>query len=212
MVVLYRGNRESKISFKVFLPGCKLLKIGNTDVPMDEVLLEATQSVARCYGCASSERMSATRYEVWIGNISKRKVTGAPKLKSLPPTYEAFEQNVRRAHFQVSVWKAALEKDPPELWREKDEASRSLLQVTLSVGVALAPMDVLKVIRCGCATDQPCATVRCMCGSAQMSCTIYCGCHGMEECCNRWTKKSAVSKKTWTVTAMTSNCVITEQI
>ena len=39
----------------------------------------------------------------------------APKLKSLPPTSEAFEQNVRRAHFQVSVWKAALEKYLPEL-------------------------------------------------------------------------------------------------
>ncbi len=96
-------------------------------MPMDEVLLEATQFVARCYGCAISESMYVTRYEVWIGKTSKRKVTGAPKLKSLPSTSEAFEQNVRRAHFHVSVWKAALEKDPPELaptnfgW-EKDEA------------------------------------------------------------------------------------------
>ena len=153
---------------------------------MDELLLEANQLVARCYGCASSESMSATRYEVWIGKTSKRKVTDVPKLKSLPPTSEAFEQNVRR--------QAALEKKPPELaptnfcW-EKDEASRSLLPVTISEGVALAPMDVLKVIRCGCATGQPCATARCMCGTAQMSCTIFCGCHGMEECCNVWTKK-----------------------
>ena len=115
--------------------------------------------------------MSATRYEVWIGKISMRIVTGAPKLKSRPPTSEAFEHNVRRAYFQVSVWKAALEKDPPELsptnfgW-EEDEASRSLLTVTISEGVALAPMYVLKVIRCGCATGQPCATARCMCGTA----------------------------------------------
>ena len=27
--------------------------------------------------CASSESMSASRYEVWIGKTSKRKVTGA---------------------------------------------------------------------------------------------------------------------------------------
>ena len=102
--------------------------------------------------------------------------------------------------FQVSVWKAALEKGPPELapthfgW-EKDEASSSLLPVTISEGVALAPMDVLKVIRCGCATDQPCATARCMCATAQMSCTIFCGCHGMEECCNRWTKKVSATEE-----------------
>ena len=138
--------------------------------------------------------MSATRYEVWIGKTSKRKVTGAPKLKYLLSTSEAFEQNVRGAHFQVSVWKAALEKYPPELaptnfgW-EKDEASRSLLPVTITEGVALAPMDVLTVIRCGCATDQPCVTARCMCGTAQMPCTIFCGCHGMEEGCNIWTNK-----------------------
>ena len=85
---------------KVRLPGCKLLKMGNTEMPMDEVLLEATQFVARCYGYASSESMSATRYEVWIGKTSMRIVLGAPKLKSLPPSPEAFEQNVRRAHFQ----------------------------------------------------------------------------------------------------------------
>ena len=164
------GNRKAK-AVKVRLPGCKLLKMGNTEMPMDEVLLEATQFVARCYGCASSESMSATRYEVWIGKTSMRIVTGAPKLKFLPPTSEAFEQNVRRAHCQVPEWKAALEKDPPELastnfgW-EEDEASRSLLTVTISEGVALAPMYVLKVIRCGRATGQPCATAICMCGTA----------------------------------------------
>ena len=33
-------------SVKVRLSGCKLLKMGNTEMPMDEVLLEATQFVA----------------------------------------------------------------------------------------------------------------------------------------------------------------------
>ena len=208
------GNRESKSSSSA-LPGCKLLQMGNTDMPMDEVLLEATQFVAMCYGCASSESMSATRYEVWIGKTSKRKVAGAPKLKSLPSTSEAFEQNVRRAHFQVSVWKAALEKYPPELattnfgW-EKDEASRSLLPVTISEGVALAPMDVLKVIRCGCATDQTCATARCMCGTAQMSCTILGGVMEWKSAATYGQERSALPKKTWRVTVMTLNCVMTE--
>ncbi len=34
---------------KVRLPGCKILKMGKTEMPMDEVLLEATQFVARCH-------------------------------------------------------------------------------------------------------------------------------------------------------------------
>ena len=81
---------------------------------------------------------------------------------------EVFEQNVRRPHFQVSVWKAVLEKYHPELvpigygWA-KDEASKSLLPDTVPEGAALAPLDVSKVIRCGYATDQPCANDRCMC-------------------------------------------------
>ena len=49
---------------KVLLSGCKRLKMDNTEMPMDEVLLEATQFVARYFGCASRESMSATRYEV----------------------------------------------------------------------------------------------------------------------------------------------------
>jgi len=79
------------------------------------------------------------------------------------PTSEAFEQNVRRAYYQLCIWNAALGKDPPDLlptdfgW-EKDDATKSLLPVTVAEGVALAPPDVLKLKRCGCATDQPCAT------------------------------------------------------
>ncbi|KAG0712045.1 hypothetical protein GWK47_019289 [Chionoecetes opilio] len=94
----------------VLSSGCKLLKIGNPDMAMDEVVQEATHFVARCYGCASSENMSSTRYEVWLGKTSKRKVTSIPKLKSLPPTSKAFEQNVKWAHYQGCIWKAALEK------------------------------------------------------------------------------------------------------
>ena len=74
-----------------------------------------------------------------------------------------------RALFEMSVSKAALEKDHPELvpigyGRGKDEASKSLLQFTVDYSAALAPLDVTKVIRCGCATDQPSANDRIMCG------------------------------------------------
>jgi len=51
---------------------------------------------------------------------------------------EAFEQNVRRAHYQVCICNAALEKDSPDLpptdfgW-EKNETTKSLLPVTVAV-------------------------------------------------------------------------------
>ena len=55
------GIGKTKAAVKVLLSGCKRLKMGNTDMPMDEVLLEETQFVAWCYGYASSKSMSATR-------------------------------------------------------------------------------------------------------------------------------------------------------
>jgi hypothetical protein len=47
--------------------------------------------------------------------IAKQKLSKAPELKSLPPTTEAFEQNVQRAHIQTTIWKSANESDPPQL-------------------------------------------------------------------------------------------------
>ncbi len=37
------------------------------------------------------------------------------KLQSRPPTTEDFRENINRAHFQICIWKAALQQDQPEL-------------------------------------------------------------------------------------------------
>ena len=110
--------------------------------------------------------LSSARYEVWLSKTSKRKTTGVPKLKSLSQHRKYLSKMWRWAHYQVCIWNSALEKDPSDLLptdfgREKDEATKSLLPVTVAEGVALAPPDVLKLRRCGCATDQPCAAARC---------------------------------------------------
>ena len=39
-------------------------------------------------------------------------VAGGPKLAPLPPTNEAFNENVVRAYLQVPVWRNALQPDP----------------------------------------------------------------------------------------------------
>ena len=59
--------------------------------------------------------MSSIRYKVWISHTGRKGASILPKLKSLPPTVEAFRENVKRAHFQACIWKAALQLDPPEL-------------------------------------------------------------------------------------------------
>ena len=144
--------------------------------------------------------MSATRYEAWIGKTSKRKVSGAPKLKSYTANIRSIRAKCEADTFPSICMESSFRKIPSTQtnfgW-EKDEASRSLLPVTKSEGVALAPMDALKLIRCGCATDQSCANF-CQVhvwNCSNMSCTILCGCHGMEECCNIWKTKFSATEE-----------------
>ena len=152
---------------------------------MDEVH-DATQFVARYYGCARSASMSSTRYEVWIGNNSKRKVTSRLKLESSKLLGGRISKYLcRKQHYK---------KDPRihlPIYYDwgNDEASKSLLPVSAPKGIALAPLGVLNVVRCCSATDQLFANARSMCATAQMPCTIFCGCHGVEDCCNRSTKR-----------------------
>ena len=150
------------------------------------------------------------RCDHWIGNTLKRKVTGAPKLKSLPSTSEAFKQNVRRTHFQVSVWKAALAKTLLNLHQETLDGKRTKLRdrcYQTPYPKALDPLDVLKVIRCGCAMDQPRITARCMCGTCAngMHHFLWVSWDGRE-----MDNKVSAPEETWTVTVMTSTCVITD--
>ena len=76
----------------------------------------------------------------------------APDLKSLPPTSEAFAQNVGRAHIQAAIWRAAVSPHPPKTdatqygW-SMDEASKVLVPVTMSSDVALAPQYILEMIK-----------------------------------------------------------------
>uniref|UniRef100_A0A8C4NFY1 Uncharacterized protein n=1 Tax=Eptatretus burgeri TaxID=7764 RepID=A0A8C4NFY1_EPTBU len=71
------------------------------------------------------------------------------------------------------IWKSAAELQPPPLdptqygWK-LDEASKSLLPIMLPPNVALAPPEILELIRCGCSSDKQCYTTQCRCTAIQM--------------------------------------------
>ena len=87
--------------------------------------------------------MTDCRQQQWAQNI--RKSSAAPNLCSLPPTTEAFEQNVRRAHHQVALWYSALGGDPPAInaveygW-ESDDTNRRLIPRNMADGISLDSM------------------------------------------------------------------------
>lgn len=125
-------------------------------------------------------------------------MTNVPTLKSLPPTSAPFEENVKRAHLQVCIWKQAMDLDPPRLdltlhgW-QKDKASKSLSPGSTQPRTKAGPLEVLELIRCGCATDESCKTGKCGSMTVQLSCTVFCACNNAEHCNSRWTRRDDVN-------------------
>ena len=92
-----------KAVIKVLKAGYELSTIGNVDASFKQVLNQATAFISACYGIKESTDMSHTRLLVW-GKKNGKRHTSAPNLAALPPTNEAFIENVKRAHFQVILW------------------------------------------------------------------------------------------------------------
>lgn len=177
--------------------GHQLLGLGKTTTDMNSIIKEATQFMAACYGISSPvSSMTECRQLLWAQKTGKSQ--SAPKLCSLPPTTESFELNVKRAHHQVAQWYSAITGVPPGLsptdygW-EKDCVNKSLIPRNLPDGVQYAPEHILKLVKCGCSSQQPCHTGRCSCMGHQLVCTIFCACGSGSTCCNPFKEKRSVS-------------------
>lgn len=95
-------------ALKVLKDGHSLSLLGVIDSPIESVIAQATTFMSACYGQYSmSKSMSETRWGVlvWASKTGRASAV-APKLCSLPPTSEAFKENVRRAHHQAIVWRS----------------------------------------------------------------------------------------------------------
>ena len=68
----------------------------------------------------------------------------------------------------------------------RDETTKTLTPKTLPPDVAIAPPEILELLRCGCSTDQPCSTQRCGCLTGHLPCTFFCACRGESSCANRY--------------------------
>ncbi len=92
----YFGIGKGKV-LKTLRAGYLLSLLGDIDVGMPQVIRQASVFIVACYGQSNCVTMSEARLKVW----ALRTGTGTastPKLSFLPPTTEAFVENVRRAH------------------------------------------------------------------------------------------------------------------
>jgi len=164
-------------------------KIGNIACPFPEVIDQATKFLLCCYGREECKTMTEARQKVWSSRLT-RSIGGSPKLQTLPPTTEAANENIARAHFQVATWQHAKHTDPPQLDPTKfgwQKEGTSLSPVTVPNDTSLVPQELLKLLKCSCGSDSPCQTKRCGCSSANIACTEFCACSGGESCFNEKT-------------------------
>ena len=158
-----------------------LKHVGEKSAEIKEVVDEGKRFVAKCYGQVNVSS-SKNRRAMWIAKTDgAKKSAKPPALKSLPPTDEALEVNIKRAHYVAIQWKSCISGNLPDLdpcdfgW-EKD--GESLRPIMLPDGIDVAPKKVLEMTRCKCKTQ--CKTNRCSCVKAKTSCSEFCGCQGCE--------------------------------
>ena len=54
--------------------------------------------------------------------------------------------------------------------------------------VSLVEVELLQMIKCGCAASHPCSIGRCSCATAQWACSMFDGCHAANHCHNKHTR------------------------
>ena len=161
--------------------------LGDVVAQVTQVIEQAKEFMVACYGVKKCSSMTECRQHVWAQKTGK--TSSAPKLCSLPPTTEAFHENILRAHLQVATWRAALSGEPPAMdpvhfgW-EIDHVNKCLIPRNISQGTAYAPENVLKLVRCGCDSEKACRGGKCGCMSRQLPCTIFCSCGAVSRVCH----------------------------
>ena len=140
-VACYLGIGKGRV-IKHLKEGCDLSAIGNVDAPLQHVIDQANRFISACYGMKDSTDMSHTRLLVW-GKKNGKGHSSSPNLASLPPTREAFIENVKRAHFQTVLWRT-INIDPRQLKPEEfgwkmDTDNKSLSPIGLPDDTKPAP-------------------------------------------------------------------------
>ena len=88
--------------------------LGDSNANWPDVVEQATSFMLACYGVLNLASMTQARANLWKTRGGRGSST-MPKLCSLPPTDPAFMENLKRAHFQICIWKYALDLNVPDL-------------------------------------------------------------------------------------------------
>ena len=80
----------------------------------EDMMAQASAFILACYDQREWNSLTEARQRIWSCEGAKNQAT-APKLATLPPTTEAFRQNVLRAHLQATIWRNCNNWEPSNL-------------------------------------------------------------------------------------------------
>ena len=80
--------------------------LGNPSADISDVLAQGIAFICTCYGqaVANCSQLTEARIKMW----RRKTASGSPKLATLPPTSQARNENIKRAHLQAATWKCAV--------------------------------------------------------------------------------------------------------
>ena len=135
-VPICHGIGKNKMLKAVKAKKYSLSLLGEVNADMKDVINQAMAFMCKSYSMSNTASMTEARIKVWTARIGRKAASKVPKLCFLPPTTEAFQLNVRRAHFQCAIWR------------------RALMPVMLPPTKLPAPDYILKLVCCSCSSAQ----------------------------------------------------------
>ena len=112
------------------------------------------------YAKNKSTDIAILRFSKWKESMASKVLSPSATWQAIPPTSAALMENLKRAHFQVSIWRHSLDPHPPKLVPEcfgwdKDSLNEVLLPVLLPKLVPFLPPALRDLVFCICKTDIP---------------------------------------------------------
>lgn len=169
-------GHSKKATFKIFIKNHELIQdIGEHELTATK-LLKAEKFICKIYNSAS-DRTDKARLEMYHK-------CNLPEL--LPPTSDAMDLHIKRAHFQALVWKQADCEEP--VLPSAEESGWKLLNNRLTPILMMKspiPAACMEMVCCGC--KKGCRSMRCKCRKSNLLCTKMCKCENdMDtECINK---------------------------
>ena len=132
--------------------------------------------------------MTDVCYKVWVSKTGRKGACLLPKLKAIPLTLETLKENVKRAHFQACIWKAALDEEPPNHDPLNLNVSKMILP-SPSVQFLYHRMFLLYQQNYS-KRSSACAAVISFARISDGPCSLFCKCSVCDSCCNQMTKNN----------------------